>query len=163
MIFEHRPTGPTKDRECHNTKGPCRTILHHPRDECRAARAETGACSFAVLERTCELSLTVRWERLGCIVLTHTTSPPNASEPSQLAPPCAAVGHGSPPCDREGTSKMGIWYGVASEFTWRPYSNHACVSTHTTTPTRQSDDRREDLDFSKQTRGGHEGRLTSAR
>ena len=98
-------------------------------------RLACGEPSFTPTEHnhTCgelELSLTVRWARLGCIVLTHTTSPQMPQNPIVVCFRATVRGHRSwkSPCDREGTSKMGIWYGVASEFTRRPYSNHACVS-----------------------------------
>ena len=109
-------------------------ICMHARPD-REGRLACGEPSFTPTEHnhTCgelELSFTVRWARLGCIVLTHTTSPQMPQNPIVVSFRATVRGHRSwkSPCDREGTSKMGIWYGVASEFTRRPYSNHACVS-----------------------------------
>ena len=80
-----------------------------------------------------ELSFTVRWARLGCIVLTNTTSPQCLRNPIVVSFRATVRGHrswkfpwavASPLKCGERTSarasKMGIWYGVASEFTWRP-------------------------------------------
>ena len=111
-------------------------------------RLACGEPSFTPTEHnhTCgelELSFTVRWARLGCIVLTNTTSPQCLRNPIVVSFRATVRGHrswkfpwavASPLKCGERTSarasKMGIWYGVASEFTWRPCGIMHAQSIH---------------------------------